>query len=345
MYLKAFIILLFFILIFAAKAKQQPLFDDQNETLNLELTTDINALIHDKSEEPEYINAYLRYFSPDNEIFEFSMKVRPRGGTRRLSGYCEIPPLKFNFKKKSTTHTVFEGQDKLKFVAQCRQTEEYRQYLLEEYLLYKTYNIITEESYKVRLVNLTIIDANDPKYKIRMPGFFIEDDEGLAARLGAKIHSERVYSQDSCEQTSMNRLALFQYMIGNTDWYVRTSHNTDVFERADQALIPVPFDFDAAGVIDAIYAKPSEMIPIKNVRKRFYKGYCTDMESFHETVNLFREKKGDIYALYRSFDPLPGWILKRSLKYYDKFFQIIDDQVSINSGYFSFCEDMKTPNF
>jgi hypothetical protein len=56
---------------------------------------------------------------------------------------------------------------------------------------------------------------------------------------------------------------MFQYMIGNTDWYVNTRHNIDIYQKKDGALIPVAFDFDFAGVINMPYAMPSREIPIR----------------------------------------------------------------------------------
>jgi hypothetical protein len=326
-------------------ALEMSLFSDDHEKLDLEIITDIPALINDKSEDPEYMSAIVRYLSPDDEINRLPIKVKARGGTRRLTGLCEFPPLKLNFKKKSVAHTIFEGHDKLKLVVQCQPEETYRDYLLEEYLLYRTYNVITEASYRVRLVNLTVRDISDPKYVINMPGFIIEDDETLATRLNYNKFDGPVHSQDSLQQLAMNSMALFQYMIGNTDWYIRSKHNTDVFEASDNALIPVPFDFDAAGVINTVYAKPSVNIPITDVKTRFFKGYCTDSQSFAQAVSVFRDKKNEIYALYNNFVSLPRRVIKKSLSYYDGFYQIIDDPLNGQYGVYSFCDDMKVFSF
>ena len=313
-----------------------------DKPMELILETDIDALRQDRSEDPEYIASKLIHKLPENRAHIFDMKVKPRGGTRRFSGICDFPPLKLNFKKNSTVATEFDGQDKLKFVAQCRQNNDFENYLLEEYLVYKTYNILTDESYRVRLVHLTIKDSHDPNYILKMKGFLLEDDEALAVRLGASPHKEKVFSQDSCLQSSMDRFALFQYMIGNTDWYVTTNHNTDIFATSDQSLIPVPFDFDGAGVINTIYAKPSDMTPINSVRERFYKGNCTDPESFRQTVALFLNKKSEIYDLYLSFDALPQRIIRKSLKYYDKFYDELTTPELADIGLFNFCDSKKS---
>ncbi len=318
-------------------AQDIPLFES-DEPLNITLIADVVALIEDKSDEPEYSSATLMHHLGKYELDALEIKVKARGKTRRLTELCDFPPLKFNFKKNGVENTIFKNQDKLKFVSQCKQQEDFEHYVLEEYLLYKTYNIISEESYKVRLVNITIRDKQLRVPTIEMTGFLIEDDKPLAKRIGAKSYDKIVFSQDSCDDRSMDRLAMFQYMIGNTDWYVNTGHNTDIFEfKADGALISVPYDFDFAGVINTSYAIPSKEIPIKQVRQRYYKGSCRDLNGYNSSINIFNEKQDEIYSLYNSFKHLPGSVIKKSLKYYDKFYKIINDSALVVDSFQSAC--------
>jgi hypothetical protein len=58
-------------------------------------------------------------------------------------------------------------------------------------------------------------------------------------------------------------------MIGNTDWWIHRRHNVDLVELADGSLVPIPFDFDYAGIINTPYAIPSPSMPIKSVEDRF----------------------------------------------------------------------------
>lgn len=306
--------------------------------MNITLIADVVALIEDKSDEPEYSSATMVHHLGKYEFDALEIKVKARGKTRRVTDLCDFPPLKFNFKKNGVENTIFQNQDKLKFVSQCKQSEDFDHYVLEEYLLYKTYNIISEESYKVRLVNITIRDKGLRIPAIEMTGFLIEDDKPLAKRIGAKSYDKIVYSQDSCDDKSMDRLAMFQYMIGNTDWYVNTGHNTDIFKcNVEGTLIPVPYDFDFAGVINTSYAIPSKEIPIKQVRQRYYKGSCRDLNGYNSTINMFNEKQEEIYSLYNSFKHLPGSVIKKSLKYYDKFYKIINDPNLVVDSFQSVC--------
>ena len=316
----------------------------EKEPIRITLVTDVLALENDKSENPEYIGAMLLHHITDHKFDAFDLKVRARGNTRRVSGLCEFPPLKFNFKKNQLKNTIFDGVDKLKFVSQCRQEESFKEYLLEEYLLYNIYNILTENSYKTRLVYIEIKDFQLRVPSISMTGFLIEEDDSFAKRIGAKEFEGRVYSQENCDNEALDIMSMFQFMIGNTDWYVNTRHNIDVFEKKDdKALIPVAFDFDFAGVINTPYATPSKQIPITKVTQRYYKGSCNDQEAFHPVIELFNSKKEEIYALYNSFDLLPVPSVKKSLKYYNKFYKIINDPSLAESSFDSACQSPFIP--
>jgi hypothetical protein len=126
-------------------------------------------------------------------------------------------------------------------------------------------------------------------------------------------------------------------MIGNTDWYVKTGHNIDVFETRDGEFFPVPYDFDFAGVINTPYAQPSKEIPIKRVTQRYFKGSCRDNEAYNPVIDLFNKKQSEIFTLYNSFEYLPKPIIKKSLRYYSKFYKILNDSTAADSYFYQAC--------
>ncbi|MCG8309227.1 MAG: hypothetical protein MI975_17675 [Cytophagales bacterium] len=318
-------------------ARESPLFQS-DDPIELILEADLLAIIEDKSDEPEYKQALLIQKLSAHEIHAFEIKVKPRGNTRRVTELCDFPPLKFNFKKKQLTNTIFEGQDKLKFVSKCRNEDEFQNYVFEEYLLYKTYSLITEESYRTRLVNITIKDSKLRIPALKMSGFLIEDDKSLAKRLGVKELKKIAYSRDSCTDSSVDRLAMFQFMIGNTDWYINTRHNIDVFQsNKNNELFPVPYDFDYSGVINTRYAIPSRAVPITNVKQRYFKGSCRNIDEYGATIELFNNKKEEIFALYNSFNYLPRGVIKKSLRYFTRFYKIINNQDLVNESFYNVC--------
>ncbi|MDZ7607956.1 MAG: hypothetical protein U5K79_20775 [Cyclobacteriaceae bacterium] len=161
----------------------------------------------------------------------------------------------------------------------------------------------------------------------------IEDDDTFAKRTGTKVYEKPVYHQDSCETATIDRMAMFQYMIGNTDWYVNTRHNINIFQRkVGGALIAVPYDFDFSGVINTDYASTSKEIPITKVTDRYYKGSCRDNQTMDETIKLFNEKRADIIQLYEDFSLVPEYVTKKGVKYYSKFYKIINDSEQVQTS-------------
>lgn len=304
-------------------AVSNTLFKD-SEPIELILQMDMQKVLNDKSEDPEYYPAFLIQELDGNNIQTFNIKIKARGRTRRIKNICEFPPLKLNFQKKSTVNTVFEGQDKIKMVTHCQESEEYQNYALMEYLSYKMYNTVTDNSYRVRMVNVTYKDIRQKYPDIEKTGFFIEDDDLLAERIGGAITDQRIWSPDSCNHNSVNIFSLFQFMIGNTDWYIHTRHNVDIVKLRDDELVPIPFDFDCAGMINPPYATPSPRLPIIRVRDRFFKGSCHTENYYHDVIEIYNLKKIAIMSMLENADYLDKRSKKASIKYIEDFYEIIN---------------------
>jgi len=297
------------------------------EPIELILQMDIHKVLTDKSDDPIYSPAFLIQKIDDKDIQTFNIKIKARGNTRRIADICEFPPIKINFAKKSTENTVFEGQDKIKMVTHCNESEEYQNYALLEYLAYKTYNTLTDYSYRVRMVNVTYKDIKQNYPDIEKSGFLIEDDDIMADRVKGIISDKKIWSPDSCDQKATDVFSLFQFMIGNTDWWIHTRHNVDLISLNNNTLIPIPFDFDGAGIINTPYAIPSPQLPIFRVRDRFFKSSCRtlDYEDYKETVEQFNLRKIDILSMLEEATFLDRKYRKSSERYVNDFYEIIND--------------------
>ena len=69
-------------------------------------------------------------------------------------------------------------------VRHCRDGDDDEQNLLEEYLVYRSYNLLTDESFRVRLARITYADGEDDDDPVVRYAFFIEEAEAIAERLG-----------------------------------------------------------------------------------------------------------------------------------------------------------------
>lgn len=347
LFLRAIILLAVFPILSNASAKidsiPNTLFSS-TEPIELVLQMDMQKVLNDKSEDPEYVPAKLIYKHDANKIRVFNIKIKARGQTRRISDICEFPPLKINFEKESTKNTVFDGQDKIKMMTHCRESDTYQNYTLLEYLSYKTYNVITDYSYQVRMVNVVYQDIRQDYPDIHKIGFVIEDDDLLAKRVGGTITDERIWSPDSCNQDAFDTFSFFQFMIGNTDWWIHTRHNVDIINLKNKDLIPIPFDFDGAGIINTPYAAPSPQLPITNVRDRFFKGSCRTSIDYKNVINLYNLKRTSILSALEEAEFIDNNSKKATMKYIESFYKIINDPDKFDKFLAETCEFLnKTP--
>jgi hypothetical protein len=318
--------------------ESNPLFTE-TEPLELVLEMDMDKVLNDKSEDPEYNPALLIQKLSDNKIQTFNIKIKARGRTRRIKDICEFPPLKLNFEKDATKNTTFEGQDKVKMVTHCRDNFDYENYAVLEYLAYKTYNTLTDYSYRVRLVRIVYRDIGKNYPDIEKSGFLIEDDDLMAKRLGGTISDKRIWSPDSCNQQSVDLFSVFQFMIGNTDWWIHKRHNVDIV-AVDEELIPVPFDFDYAGIINTPYATPSTMLPITRVVDRFFKGSCKTTESYQEVINNMNAKKSTILDIIDNTEFLNNKFKRSATRYIENSYRIINDPDKFSQFINQSCEHL-----
>jgi hypothetical protein len=121
--------------------------------------------------------------------------------------------------------------------------------------------------------------------------------------------------------------AVFQYMIGNTDWAVSALHNIVLIRDSAGVVYPVPYDFDWSGVIWTPYAQPDSRLGIANVRQRIFRGTCRAPDELKTLFVRFNRQKDAIYALYRGMasEGLEAKRIEQALDYYDEFYKTIND--------------------
>src|SRR5690606_9238581 len=77
--------------------------------------------------------------------------------------------------------------NKLKLVTHCLDDKnDGQENLLKEYLAYKLYNELTDQSYRVQLIRINYVDTKGKVSKIRRYGIIIEDTDEMAERLGGE---------------------------------------------------------------------------------------------------------------------------------------------------------------
>jgi len=295
------------------------LFDDES-VIKLSLKCDFNEILNDRTEESSYHDAIMQI-----DTGFYGVKLKTRGIFRRKKSNCALPPLWVKFDANQMAGSVFSGYEKLKLVVPCFNKNAYEQNILKEYLIYKTYNILTNYSFRVRLIKLTIFDLNKRRKPLKRYSFFIEPTEDMCKRLYGKDLNVKNIHPNFTDKKLITLMSVFQYFIGNTDWSVKALHNIKLISR-DSLLKPVaiPYDFDVSGLVNAAYAIPAPHLGIQTVRQRSYNGYHRPMAELQEALNVFRSKKEDIYKLVYSVKGLQKKHIDETIKYFDQFYNTLD---------------------
>jgi hypothetical protein len=315
---------------------------DSEDVLELTISGDVGDLMKDRGNDPQYHTLTLTYKTGGNQV-SIPVKVKARGHFRKAKENCTYPPLLLNFDKDSTGNTVFAGQDKLKLVTPCRGDK----YVVREYLVYKLYNQITPKSFNVRLVKV-IFDDPDSKSKKAEPlyGMLIEEEEDMAKRNNSVSVEGKLTRPEQTKRDDFLNMAVFEYLIGNTDWSVQYMQNVKLI-ALDASATPstVPYDFDHSGLVLAPYALPAAELLLSSTRERRYRGFCIeDMNQFTEVINRFRERKEALYNVYASTTLLEESYLKSTLKYLDDFYKTINDPKKLKHEFQYPCNPNGTGN-
>jgi hypothetical protein len=197
----------------------------------------------------------------------------------------------------------------------------------------------------VRLVRIDLDDAKSKKQAAPFYGFLIEDEKQMAARNKAIAVEEKLRPEQT-KQDDFLKMAVFQYMVGNTDWSVQYLQNIKLLKtESSTQLITVPYDFDHSGIVNAPYAHPAEELLMKSVQERRYRGYCmTDLKAFEKPIALFNRLKNDIYHLFTDCSLLDAKYIKSITKYLDEFYATINDPKSWQKDFAYPCDKNGTGN-
>lgn len=312
-----------------------PLFERETP-LAVTFTADLGRLRADKDTNAPWRNATIAYASDTGRIV-VPVKTRTRGIWRLKN--CAFPPLRLDFSGKETKGTVFRQLGKSKLVNFCKDTDSYEQYILQELQLYRIYQLLTPVSNRVRLLHLAYVDSASGKTHATRFAFIVEDPDHLAKRLDGRIVKTKGATAADLEPEQLALAYLFEFMIGNTDFSFNGLHNTQLIGTKDGRVLPVAYDFDYAGAVNAVYAVADPQFRIRRVRDRRFRGYCAISAEYPKLLPLFRQKKDAIYALYRN--EIGGLLhpdrVKETLEYFDEFYEMIATERSAQSAFLNSC--------
>jgi hypothetical protein len=308
----------------ADPAPLRPLFAD-DAVIELSLAGPLSATFADReSRQP-------RLFSLRLGTTEVPVEVQVRGKSR--ARICTFAPLRLDFGPDGAAGTVFAGQDRLKLVLPCHDSDRAEGDVLEEYAAYRTFNLLSDLSFRVRLVRIRFIDTDrrDDDPLMERHAFLLEPDAELSARAGRPEARIAAVRRSELEANQAAIVFIFQYLVGNTDWSLVTAegeeaccHNLRLFGAAPP-LYAVPYDFDLAGLVNARYAKPDPSLNIQSVKRRRYRGYCIDSAALETALVRITTQRDAVLAASRSLPLFDKKQTEARERYLEGFFEQAED--------------------
>ena len=325
-----------------------PLFTDHT-VLEVTIDAPFKALM-DVRPDKAYLDGSFTYKEADGTERTLALKLRTRGNYRRGKDHCNFAPIRLNFAKGQVKGTLFDGQDKLKLVTHCQNSDPaYEQLVVREYLAYRLLHELTPKSFAVRLMRITYRNTSDQKERTKL-GFVIEDSDDVAKRSGMKVASVGLITAKYLEPEQATLIHVFQYMIGNTEYSVvrpepnkDCCHNVDLMApRGEAVYSPLAYDFDFSGLVNAPYAQPNPRYKLPNVRVRLFAGECTYDEQLKTTIEYFHEKKPALFQVIDELEPLTRMSRSAARRYIEAFYERISEPAKVQKWLIDKCYDPKS---
>ncbi len=325
-----------------AEAEQRPLFQ-QSDPLVFTLTADFKTINKDRN--PESTNRYpavLVATDARGREQTVHIHVSPRGHLRRMARTCDFVPLRLELAGNDLAGTVFDGQTTLKLSAHCRDTSEFDQYVVREYLSYRLFNLVTPQSFRARLARATYVDAKSGKPITTRYAIFIEHENDVARRLGGRvIEPPRLLFKD-VDPAALNNMMLFNYMIGNTDFSLYALHNVRVVQTPTRTMFTIPYDFDLTGFVSPPYAAPDRRLGIRTVSDRLYRGPCVPLDQLDKSAEAFRTQRTEMLHLLDTMREIDRDARSQAKDYLESFFRAIAPPNGVKRSFVDGCKPTPT---
>ena len=142
-----------------------------------------------------------------------------------------------------------------------------------------------------------------------------------------------------------NLINVFQFVIGNTDYSLikgpeadECCHNAVLYSvKNEPPFYSIPYDLDFSGLVDAPYAGTNPAFRLSSVRERLYRGICSNNDQLAATIQQFRDKKSDIYAIIDEMTMLSRNSRSSAIRFLNQFFDRIDDKQYLQKEFYDGC--------
>jgi len=280
---------------------------------HVHLAFEIDSLITNKFTAKVFVGHIA--FTVDTGTMTLPVEVSVRGKFRRKE--CDLPPIKLEFKKGDLKDLGLKKDDSYKLVTHCLDDKRGVQYLYKEYSAYKMYNLVTDSSFQVQLFKITYENSRSGE-TLNSHAMLIESNEELEDRLDGKIDDSFGATVDSVDAATLEMTCLFNYMIGNQDMNLATSHNCKLMRKENGKMLTIPYDFDYSLLVNARYAFPG--LEDNRTVKRKYNGYLKNKLVYKKILPRFMANEEAFVDVIKGVHQMKGSHRSEAVRYIQDFF-------------------------
>lgn len=309
-----------------APAHAQPLFRTDS-VLSVTITTNLRDLVRERdSTQLRWFGAEFVYVDGDSSV-TVPVELRARGHFRRQRSNCDFPPLFVRVDDKDARGTQLQGNPRVKLVTPCRTgSDEYQQYVLLEYGVYRTYAALNAIHPRTRLARITYRDSSDRVKPITVFAFFSETDEEVAKEVDMTLRDNLTGARfRDLDAPTLQSVALFSLMVGSSDWSIGGLHNVYLLQDSLGVFRPVAYDWDWVGLVSARYARPDYRLPIKSVAERYYMGPCYTVEEWSPSVSRYLASRSAVERVWNAIPDLTDNKRQQATRYLGDFWKILEN--------------------
>lgn len=289
------------------------------EVEKVEIYLNIDTLLFNKLTDKEQTGQVKIMAKTGEIILPANISVRSKSRRR----HCDFPPIKLDFVKSDLEALGLDNEDDYKVVTHCLDIEAGEEYLLKEYLIYELYRIITPYSLRAKLVDMEYIDLAGTR-RLKKKALILESENEFAKKHQGKLCDCMGTPLENVDALQMEIVAMFQYMVGNTDMDHLVERNVKLVipEGQEKAMMPVAYDFDFSALVNAPYVHKK----VEDNRKiqRVYLGFQENAAQIPEVIDLFISKEEEILDYVKKFELISSRERRKCLDYIREFYDEIN---------------------
>ena len=242
-----------FLLLLAASAslsakKGESIFDRWSHTSqkSIQIHLNLDTLLAYRKTEKEMNGIVV----DNGQMFDVDITVR--GRYRRRT--CVMPPMLLQFDKDFLRAAGLNTHNDYKLVTHCTFGPSGQDALLREQLVYELYRTVEPEaSFRTQLLTIDYVNTADGSV-FTSYAILIEDTDELQDRM-EQDNCKDCFNAPLASYTNIEKVALFQYMVGNVDYSTALARNLKLLKDDNGRLTAVPYDFDFSGLVNPEYGR------------------------------------------------------------------------------------------